>query len=233
LPKQNSPSLAIVIPVFNEEKTLIDALGHLQRLELEPADQLVFIDGGSTDKTIQLIRDAGFQCSISEQGRAKQMNKGAEITKSDIILFLHIDTSLNSSNISNIKKTYNQGFLSGSFNVRLSGVGLNYRIISFFINLRSYLTKVSTGDQAIFVSRQVFEDVGGFPDIPLMEDVALSKKLKAIGRVACLKDTLTTSSRRWEKHGVIKTVLLMWKLRFLYWLGVAPDKLAKMYRNAR
>ena len=233
LPKQSLPSLAIVIPVFNEEKTLAYALKRLQRLELEVTDKLVFVDGGSTDKTEHFILQAGFQCLKSEQGRAKQMNMGARNTSSDIILFLHVDTTFSSSNISNIKKTYNQGFLSGRFNIRLSGKGLTYQIISFFINFRSCLSKISTGDQAMFVSRQVFESVGGFPDLPLMEDVALSKKLRDIGHVACLKDTLTTSSRRWEKHGVVKTVLLMWKLRLLYWLGANPEMLAKMYRDAR
>ena len=233
LPKQNLPSLAIVIPVFNEEKTLADALKSIQNLELEAADELVFVDGGSTDKTKQLILDAGFQCLASAQGRAKQMNKGAASTNSDIILFLHIDTAISSSNISNIKKTYNQGYVSGRFNIRLSESNISYRIISFFINLRSSLSKISTGDQAMFVARDVFEDIGGFPELPLMEDIALSKKLKSIGRVACLKDTLITSSRRWQKHGIAKTVVLMWKLRFLYWLGVSPERLAKMYRDAR
>ena len=233
LSDQNLPSLAIVIPVFNEEKTLAHAIKRIQRLELDATDELVFVDGGSTDKTKRLILDAGFKCLNSELGRAKQMNKGAKNTKSDIILFLHIDTSISSSNISNIKKTYSQGSLSGRFNICLSGHNISYRIISFFINLRSCLTKVSTGDQAIFVSRHVFENVGGFPELALMEDVALSKKLRTIGHVACLKDTLTTSSRRWEKHGIMKTVVLMWKLRLLYWLGRDPEKLVKIYRNAR
>jgi len=233
LPKQTLPSLAIVIPVFNEEKNLPNALKEIQRLELEASDELIFIDGGSNDNTKQLIQDAGFHCLISEAGRAKQMNMGAQNTKSEIILFLHIDTSISSSNISNIKKTYNQGFLSGRFNIRLSKNSLSYRIISFFINTRSCLTKVSTGDQGIFVSRDAFIAVGGFPTIALMEDVALSKKLKTLGKVACLQDELITSSRRWEHHGIVKTVLLMWKLRLLYWLGINPEKLAKMYRSTR
>jgi len=222
-----------VIPVFNEEKNLPHALKEIQRLELEASDELIFIDGGSSDNTKQLIQDAGFHCLISEAGRAKQMNMGAQNTRSEIILFLHIDTSISSSNISNIKKTYNQGFLSGRFNIRLSNNDITYRIISFFINIRSCLTKVSTGDQGMFATRGSFVAVGGFPTISLMEDVALSKKLKALGKVACLRDELTTSSRRWEHHGIVKTVLLMWKLRLLYWLGVDTEKLAKMYRSTR
>ncbi|MDQ7001608.1 MAG: TIGR04283 family arsenosugar biosynthesis glycosyltransferase [Ghiorsea sp.] len=231
--KDDMPSLAIVVPVFNEEKTLSLALKKLQHLNIQAPDEILFVDGGSTDNTKQIILDAGFQCLKSAQGRAKQMNFGAENIKGKIILFLHIDTSISSSNILNIKKTYKHGFLSGRFNVILSNTDVRYRIISFFINVRSRLSGISTGDQTMFVTRVAFEQVGGFPDFALMEDVALSKKLKPLGKVACLKDTVTTSSRRWEQHGVVKTVLLMWKLRFLYWLGVSPERLAKMYRSVR
>ena len=226
-------SLAIVIPMYNEEKNLPDALNKIQELNLEATDELIFVDGGSTDKSRQLITDAGFNYITSELGRAKQLNLGTKNTISDIILYLHIDTSLSSSNISNIKKTYNHGFISGRFNIRLSNIVLRYRIISFFINARSCLTKVSTGDQGIFVSRRAYEAVGGIPDIPLMEDVAFTKLLRKYGKIACLNDVLITSSRRWEQYGVFKTVYLMWKLRFLYWLGVDPSKLAKMYKDAR
>ena len=206
------------------------ALKSLQELAV---DELVFVDGGSWDNTVNLIENAGFICLKSQAGRARQMNLGTKRTSSDIILYLHIDTSINSSNILSIKKTYSQGFLSGRFNIQLSNRALTYRIISFFINVRSCLTKVSTGDQGIFVSREAYEAVGGIPDIALMEDVAFSKKLKNLGKVACLKDTLITSSRRWETCGVWRTIYLMWKLRLLFWLGVSPDTLAKMYRDAR
>ena len=206
------------------------ALKSLQELAV---DELVFVDGGSWDNTVNLIENAGFVCLKSQAGRARQMNLGTTHTSSDIILYLHIDTSISSSNILSIKKTYSQGFLSGRFNIQLSNRALTYRIISFFINVRSCLTKVSTGDQGIFVSREAYEAVGGIPDIALMEDVAFSKKLKKLGKVACLQDTLITSSRRWETCGVWRTIYLMWKLRLLFWLGVSPDTLAKMYRDAR
>lgn len=225
-----SPSLAIVIPVFNEAKILPNVLKALKTLSVE---ELVFVDGGSTDNTVALIREQGFVCLQSEAGRAKQMIVGTQNTKSDIILYLHIDTLISSSNILNIKKAYNQGYLSGRFDIILSNSSITYRIISFFINARSCLTKVSTGDQGIFVSRQAYEAVGGYPDIALMEDIALTKALKRLGKVVCLHDKLVTSSRRWEKHGVLKTIFLMWKLRFLFWIGVSPEKLAEIYRDAR
>lgn len=216
--------------MFNEGKVLPTALKSLQELAV---DELIFVDGGSADNTVSLIQDAGFVCLQCEAGRAKQMNLGTQNTTSYIILYLHIDTALSSSSILNIKKTYNQGCKSGRFNISLSNNGLTYCIISYFINIRSCLTKVSTGDQGIFVTREAFDAVGGYPDIQLMEDVLFTKLLKKYGRVACLKDKLVTSARRWEKHGVFRTVWLMWKLRFLFWLGVSPSKLAKMYRDAR
>ncbi len=227
---KHSPSVAIVIPTYNEASTLPQAL---KRLDGLCADELIFVDGGSTDESRALIQAQGHRCLFSELGRAKQMNTGAQNTESDIILFLHIDTSLSSSDISSIKKSYNQGFLSGRFNIKLSNPAITYCIISFFINLRSRLSRISTGDQGMFVRRDVFDAVGGFPDLPLMEDVAMSKRLKQVGKVACLSGKLTTSSRRWEQHGIVRTVMLMWKIRFLYWLGISPAKLVMMYRHTR
>ena len=196
-------------------------------------DELVFVDGGSIDGSRAMIEEAGFVCLQSEAGRAKQMNLGTQNTKSDIVLYLHVDTTISSGNISNIKKTYIQGFLSGRFDIGFSNQSLTYQIISLFINIRSCLTKVNTGDQGIFVARSAYEAVAGIPDIPLMEDVAFTKALRRLGKVVCLHDKLITSSRRWENHGVMRTVLLMWKLRLYYWLGVSPEKLAQMYKGAR
>lgn len=124
--------------------------------------------------------------------------------------------------------------VGGHFNIRLSGSLPAFRIIEWFINTRSRLTGISTGDQCQFVRREAFEELGRFPDQPLMEDVEFSRRLKRIGRsTVCLRDKVTTSSRRWEQHGILKTVLLMWKLRLYYWFGVTPDRLAALYRDAR
>ncbi|MDX8388650.1 MAG: TIGR04283 family arsenosugar biosynthesis glycosyltransferase [Ghiorsea sp.] len=228
-----NPSLAVIIPVFNEAKALPDALTKLNRLSMNSADSIIFVDGGSTDQSREIIQRQGYTCLQSAPGRAKQMNFGTKNSRGDIVLYLHVDTSISSSNISSIKKTYIEGFLSGRFNIRLSNSHITYCIISFFINLRSRMTKISTGDQGIFVRRDIFNKIGGFPEITLMEDIAISHLLKKEGKVSCLKNKLETSSRRWEQHGLVKTVMLMWKLRLLYWLGVSPNKLANMYRNPR
>lgn len=228
-----NPSLAIVIPVYNEAQVLPDALTALGGLSMGSSDCIVFIDGGSTDQSRALIEAGGFRCITSAPGRAKQMNTGMKNTHSDIILYLHIDTSISSCNISNIKKSYKQGYISGRFDISLSNSSVTHRIISFFINMRSRMTKIATGDQGMFVRRDILSKIGGFRDIPLMEDIELSSRLRRLGKVACLRDKLVTSSRRWEDHGIFRTVYLMWKLRFLYWLGVSPQKLTKMYRAPR
>ena len=226
------PTISIVIPVYNEAKVLPHAFEMIHALSLSE-DEVVFVDGGSTDATQRLIQAEGFTCFKSSLGRARQMNHGAHVANSEIILFLHADTSLYSSNLSSIRKAYTEGFRSGRFNVKLEPSSISSCFISFFINIRSKWSKISTGDQAMFVRRDIFESLGGFKDIPLMEDIELSKRLKKLGKVACLTNKVATSSRRWEQNGLIRTVLLMWKLRFLYWIGVSPEKLAKMYRDTR
>lgn len=230
--KETCPvSIAAIVPVFNEVRMLPEKLTSLKALNV---DELVFIDGGSTDGTQQLLEQSGLMWLPSERGRAAQMNVGGRICKSDILLFLHIDTEISENNMSAIKSSMKQPYLvGGRFDVRLSGHHPAYRMISWFINIRSRLTKISTGDQAIFVRRDVFERMEGFADLPLMEDVEFSMRLKGQGGISCLRQKVTTSSRRWQQHGIIRTILLMWKLRLLYWLGTPADKLATMYRNVR
>ena len=222
------PSLAIVIPVFNEVKALPYALKMLHDLSV---DEIIFVDGGSNDKSRELIKANGYQCLTSLAGRAKQMNLGANNIKSDIILFLHVDTEFHSSHVSIIKKSYTEGFSSGRFDITFTDNSLTYRIISFFINMRSRLTKLSTGDQAMFMRREVFEQQGGFKDIPLMEDIEISKRLRTVGNVICLREKVVTSNRRWKNFGILKTIILMWKLRLLFWLGISPAKLAQIYKK--
>ncbi len=226
------PSIAVIVPLLNERDRLP---GLLQMLAGLHADEVVIVDGGSTDGTELLLAEAGLPWCRGRPGRAAQMNRGAEQCRSEILLFLHADTEITSIALQHLREVMSDPdrVVGGRFDVRLSGNAALFRIIEYFINLRSRLTKISTGDQGIFVRRDLFERVGGFPDQPLMEDIEFSKRLKREGRLACLRDKVTTSSRRWEKHGIIRTTMLMWKLRFLYWVGVTPERLARMYQYAR
>jgi len=224
-------SVAVIVPVRNEARLLPSLIGQMQQLE---CDELIIVDGGSSDATAEILAESGLRRIASKPGRARQMNAGAEVCDSDILLFIHADTMIDSSHISQLREAMRDaGAVGGRFDVRLSGNSPVFRMIAFLINLRSRLSKISTGDQCLFVRRSVFEQMGGFADQPLMEDIEFSKRLKRRGRVLCLHDKVTTSSRRWQQHGVVHTILLMWKLRLLYWLGVAPEKLARIYRDAR
>jgi len=225
-------TVAVVVPVLNESESLGQHLGEFKALDA--VCHVVFCDGGSDDETCDLLEQYDLYYCRSARGRALQMNTGSAACKDDILLFIHADTVIPSNNIELVKEVMqDSSVVGGRFDVRLSGERFSFRIIEWMINLRSRLTGISTGDQCQFVRRDVFESMGGFPEQALMEDVEFSKRLKAYGKIACLRSKVTTSSRRWEKHGVVKTVLLMWKLRFLYWWGINPEKLAEIYRNVR
>src|SRR5437867_3143174 len=168
------------------------------------------------------------------RGRAQQMNAGAAAARGEVLLFLHADTRLPAGYAQAVAGALaDPAVVGGRFDVRLDAAGLVYQALGRLISLRSRLTRVATGDQAIFVRRVVFERLGGYPLVPLMEDVALSRAMKRAGRVACLSETVTTSARRWQRHGVARTVLLMWALRAAYYAGVPPARLARVYPDAR
>jgi rSAM/selenodomain-associated transferase 2 len=221
-------NLSIIVPVYNEADQLEKLIRRLRLFGDGLVKDVIVVDGGSTDGTPEKLAQEFFVIK-SNKGRANQMNAGAKVASGTWLLFLHADTELTSGHIST---AISEGALYkwGRFDVKLSGKKWAYRIIEWFINTRSRLTSVATGDQCIFVRKSVFDDVGGFDDMPLMEDVAICKKLRKVSKPACVEKTVTTSSRRWDEKGTIKTVFLMWKLRFYYWCGVSPDRLAKMYR---
>ena len=224
-------SIAVIVPVLNEAEALTDML---PKLVVLPVDELVFVDGGSTDESRQMLTEAGIVWLASERGRAAQMNAGAAMCQSDVLLFLHADSLIDSGHIQAVRQAMKDAdMVGGRFDLHIDGDDQPFPLIARLINWRSRISRISTGDQAMFVRRAVFRRLGGFPEQPLMEDVELSKRLKRQGDIACLRKTVTTSGRRWQKQGVIRTVLLMWKLRLLYWLGVSPGKLAQMYRDVR
>jgi len=220
--------ISIIVPVLNEEKKLPDLLSHLQIFR-EQGHELIIVDGGSSDNSLMLAQLSADNVVVSRKGRAIQMNNGASIASGDVLLFLHSDTFLPEVALDTITGLAGDSFW-GRFDLRLSSDKFIFRIIEFFINIRSRLTSINTGDQAIFIETQLFNTVGGFPEIALMEDIAISKKLKKIVPPVCLKQKVISSSRRWENRGVVATVLLMWKLRLYYFLGVSPDRLNQLYR---
>jgi len=171
--------------------------------------------------------------STDKIGRATQMNLGAGLACQPVLLFLHCDTRLPHEAANLIGAALSGHHCWGRFDIRLDARERVYQIVSVMINLRSRVRRLATGDQGIFVKREQFESVQGFPDIPLMEDIALSRSLKQISPPALVKKPVTTSARRWKQRGAVNTILLMWKLRFLFWLGVSPHKLALLYQDAR
>jgi rSAM/selenodomain-associated transferase 2 len=225
------PSLSIIIPVLDEASGIETTLGALAQFRARGAEVIV-VDGGSRDATIQRARPLTDHVIASPRGRAAQMNAGAAVASAPVLLFLHADTRLPADADRLIRDGLAQsGRIWGRFDVRFDGGGL-FSVIAALMNLRSRLTGIATGDQAIFVTRAAFESLGGFPAIALMEDVALTTRLKRLGRPLCLHARVTTSARRWRTHGIVRTVLLMWRLRLAYFLGADPARLARRYGYA-
>lgn len=223
-------SLSIIVPVLNEARQLPSFLQHLMLWKSKGCEVLL-VDGGSTDDTVSMVREMGLSIMAAKCGRANQMNAGAATTKGQMLLFLHADTYLpDKANQIIHHALTNKRHAWGRFNVCITGASQVLPIIATLMNIRSSITGIATGDQAMFMTRTAFDEVKGFPVLPLMEDIALSVELKKISAPICLKCKVTTSGRRWEKKGVLRTVLLMWRLRFAYWRGVPAYRLAEMYR---
>ncbi len=229
-------TIAVIIPTLNESSTIARTLTRTVALGF---DEIVVSDGGSTDTTLPMVqaccaRVPAVRLVTAPTGRARQLNEGVKACRSEIVLFLHADTELPPHAKTVIESTLqNPHYVGGRFDVRFDRPSRWGTIISWFMNRRSRLSGIATGDQAIFVRRQIFEQMGGFPDIPLMEDIEFSRRLKRQGPTAALTDCVTTSFRRWEQNGPLRTILLMWTLRFLYWLGVRPARLNQWYRAVR
>ena len=218
----------IVIPTLNEEAEIQACLMRLQG-QREEGFEVIVVDGGSNDRTPQLVEGLCDQFISTRKGRAAQMNAGAMKAKGEFIFFLHVDTQLPEKFPEPISAIAADTFCWGRFDVKLSGEHWSFRVIESMMNLRSRLTGIATGDQLVFISRKLFREVDGFPEIALMEDIAMSQKLKKISSPMCLRQKVLTSSRRWEKHGIINTILKMWWLRLSYFMGVDPVRLARQY----
>jgi rSAM/selenodomain-associated transferase 2 len=223
--------ISIVIPVLNEEKSIAETVAAL--MPLKP-HELIIVDGGSSDRTYEICNRLDVTVLSSPRGRGLQMNHGARQATGDVLLFLHADTRLPGSSIDDIRGALrNPQCVGGRFDVQLDGVHWMLGVIGAMISMRSRMSRVATGDQGIFVRRGIFAELGGYPDIPLMEDVAFSRALKSRGAVACLRSRVITSARRWEKQGIWRTILRMWLLKLLYLVGVSPVRLKRYYGDAR
>ena len=222
-------TISLVLPVRNEARLIREQLQRLQCYRAK-GHEVIVIDGGSVDATVEQTKGLVDRCEVSAAGRSNQMNHGASEAKGDILLFLHADTELPINADERICNALTaQDSRWGWFDIKLSKPQLAFRVVATMMNLRARLTSVSTGDQALFVERELFQEVGGFPPLALMEDIAISKVLRRRGSPARPVGLVTTSSRRWEENGLISTILLMWRLRFLYFIGVKPQKLREIY----
>jgi len=231
---ETKPPVSVIIPALNEAATIAETV---RSARAAGADEIIVVDGGSRDGTPDAARRIADAVVFSPPGRAIQMNAGAREATGEILLFLHADTTMPEGSIASVREaTERNGVLGGAFFVRLVVSPdtpplrrAALRLTSRMINVRSRLFRTYTGDQAIFLRRDVFETIGAYPEIPLMEDVELSSRLTRRGKTTLLTTPILTSARRWEAHGTLRTILLMWGLRLGYLLGLSPERCAEIY----
>ncbi len=224
-------SVSVIVPVWQEAEVIEDSLRALEPLRRAGHEVLV-VDAGSPDGTANKAAPLCDRVISSDKGRAAQMNAGASSARGNLLLFLHADTQLPEQALGELRRFYDQSERGwGRFDVRLSRSRPMFRVIAWFMNQRSRLTGICTGDQALFVRRDVFEVLGGFREIPLMEDVEITSRLRLVSRPFCVRAPVVTDSRRWEQGGIWHTIFLMWRLRWRYWRGESPQSLVNFYRT--
>lgn len=222
--------ISIIVPILDEAEQLPDLFAHLLPMK-RAGCEIIFSDGGSRDKSKLLTRIAGYTVVESNRGRASQMNAGAAVSTGDVLLFLHADTRLPNGAAEQVRKAVmGSKHQWGHFDVRIRGRHFMLKVIGFMMNWRSRLSGIATGDQALFIRRDAFERLQGYPNQPLMEDVEMCRQLKKLSEPVCIRDCVMTSGRRWETRGIWKTILLMWYLRFRYWAGADSHDLARLYQ---
>ncbi len=220
---------SIIVPTLNEAEGIYDFLMALQ--SLRGRCEIIIADAGSTDDTQLIALPLVDQFITVAKGRAKQMNAGADIVSTDILIFLHADTYLPEQALLLIQNAIDSSAQWGRFDLQLVGQHPMLKVVAQIMNWRSRISGIATGDQVIFIMRQTFLAIGGFPEIPLMEDIEISKRLKSFTRPYCIKAKVKSSARRWESFGVWKTIALMWSIRLRYFLGQSPQYLAELYRQ--
>lgn len=222
--------ISVIIPILNEAKILEETLSGLQS-ELEN-HELIIVDGGSTDGSISIAEKYG-KVITSERGRAKQLNAGAAAASGDILIFLHADVWLEPGAFAAVEKTLSLGYVGGGFLQKIDGRNMLYRILEITADMRGKYLKVFYGDSGIFVSRSDFQGIGGFADVPIMEEMGFSKGLRRLGKTKMISPRIHISARRWEANGIVRTTVVNWFITLLYFLGFSLERLAKLYRNIR
>lgn len=224
-----SVAVSVIVPVLNEAAGVVPTLQALAAMR-QRGVEVVVVDGSSSDGTANLAQPHASVVLNAPRGRARQMNAGAAVARGGVLLFLHADTQLPTNADQLVLDAMASGAVWGRFDVRISGRAWMLRVVAALMNARSRWSGIATGDQALFVRREAFERIGGFPDQPLMEDIELCKRLRPVARPSCLRAKVITSGRRWESRGVWRTIFLMWRLRWRYWRGESAAQLAQAYR---
>ncbi|MCG9127203.1 TIGR04283 family arsenosugar biosynthesis glycosyltransferase [Candidatus Poribacteria bacterium] len=222
--------ISVIIPVLNEDRVLEETLHRLQ-IELN-GHELIIVDGGSTDTTFDIAKKYA-NVFKSEKGRAKQLNVGAANANGDILVFLHADVWLEEGALASVEKAITSGVVGGGFLQKIEGKNTLYRIIEKTADLRGKYLKIFYGDSGIYIKRDVFQKIGGFPDVPIMEEIEFSRELNKIGKTLMVCPRIHISARRWETGGIIRTTLINWLITLLYILGFSTDRLAQLYKNIR
>lgn len=223
-------SISVIIPILNEAKILEKTLSQLQ-LELE-SHELIVVDGGSIDASVRIAEEYG-KVVVSERGRAKQLNTGAAVATGDILIFIHADIWLEPGAFAAVETAISSGYVGGGFRQKIDGEKHLYRLIEIAGDIRGKYLKVFYGDSGIFLARTDFEKIGGFPEVPILEEMEFSKNLRQLGKTTLLTPYIHISARRWEARGILRTTLNNWLITLLYFLGVSPEKLARLYSHIR
>jgi rSAM/selenodomain-associated transferase 2 len=224
--------LSAIVPLLNEERSIAATLRAIR--VGAPQSEIIVVDGGSSDRSVDIAQPLSDLLIVAAKGRASQMNTGAARAAGDVLVFVHADTLVPVTFGDDIERALDlREVVGGRFDVRLDDSRMLFRLIGALINVRSRLSRTGTGDQVIFVRRSIFESLGGFPEMPICEDLDFARRMKRAGAIACLRAQVITSARRWIRDGIIRTVLRMWTIRLLYLLGVPPERLHRMYADVR
>jgi len=226
-----APDISIIIPVFQEEAIIFETIDTLKTLDDFTAAEIIIVDGEPTNSTIRAIRDASVKTLAAAKGRSRQMNAGAATARGKILLFLHADSRLPKDALWHIRRVaLTNNIAAGAFELAIDASGPAFRVIERMASWRSRLTRIPYGDQAIFIKREVFKDLGGYHPIPIMEDINLMQRLKKSGgKIEIIRQKVRTSARRWHEEGIIACTLRNWLLSTAYYLGISPEKLKRYY----